>query len=345
MGGIAKTLIKVVLAGVILYFIATKVDFSEVLRTLVSVKIDAVIIAVGIALLQPFLAATRLIAVVALYGRHLPFLESLRTTFESLFFGQTFVSFLGGDALRIWRIRQYNTPIRDAVSIVALDRLLGIIVNHIAVLATLPWLLTHITNPPVRLGLIGLAMAGFCGIVGLILLAVVPGRLGLFSRLPLDIQGNRVVQGMLYVSRIGSHLLRPNRRLLVAAVIGAVTSLSNMVIFCVLLLGWGVPLTTALACGLLAPAVLEIAMLPISVAGWGVREGTAIVAFGALGVSADIAFNSSLLFGLVILAVSLIGGVLWLFERRQVELKSLVDTGDPLLTDSEHVATSARNSG
>ena len=319
MGGSAKSLLKLALAAAILLTIVFKLDLRDVLHTLLSVSPYAIAAALFIALLQPLFAAARLSAVVALYARHLPFGNSLRTTLEGMFFGQTFVSFLGGDALRIWRIRGYNLPLRDAVSVVAFDRLIGIIINHVVLLASLPWLLTHISDQTVRVGLIGLAIAGVAGIVAVILLAVVPGRLGLFGRLPASIRSNRLVQSLLYTASIGRHLLQPNRELFAACLMSLLTTLTNAAIFCVLLLGWRVALPVAVACALIVPAVLEIAMLPISVAGWGVREGTAILAFGALGVSAEIAFNSSVVFALIVLAVSLIGGVLWLIDRREIE--------------------------
>jgi uncharacterized protein (TIRG00374 family) len=341
MGGSAKSCIKVVLAAAILAIIAYKLDFREILHTLLSINPYAVIAAIVIALTQPLFAAARLSAVVALYARQLPFGNSLRTTFEGMFFGQTFVSFLGGDALRIWRIRGYDLPLREAVSVVAFDRLLGIIVNHIVMLASLPWLLMHITNHLVRVGLIGLAVAGIGGIVAAILLAVVPGRLGLFRRLPEAVRSHRIVQSLLYTSSIGRHLLQPNRELVGASLMSLLIALSNSAIFFVLLTGWGVELPLAIACAMIVPAVLEIAMLPISVAGWGIREGTTIVAFGALGVSADIAFNSSVVFALVTLAVSLIGGALWLIDRREIEAiaaQSETEASLALLTGDERAS-------
>jgi hypothetical protein len=63
---------------------------------------------------------------------------------------------------------------------------------------------------------------------------------------------------------------------------------------------------------------MEIAMLPISLAGWGLREGAAVVAFGALGLPADQALGASIAFGLTLAAVSMLGGILWLVDRRQM---------------------------
>ena len=90
--------------------------------------------------------AKRQVMVVARFGALFGMRESFRVTLESLFFSQTFVSFLGGDALRIWRIRRLGLPLTDATSAVMLDRLTGIVVNHVLLLMSLPWLLAAITD-------------------------------------------------------------------------------------------------------------------------------------------------------------------------------------------------------
>ena len=51
----------------------------------------------------------------------------------------------------------------------------------------------------------------------------------------------------------------------------------------------------------LIPPVMLITMLPISIAGWGVREATMGLAFGYAGLMANEGINVSLLFGAVIL--------------------------------------------
>jgi glycosyltransferase 2 family protein len=74
---------------------------------------------------------------------------------------------------------------------------------------------------------------------------------------------------------------------------------------------------------------MEIAMLPISLAGWGVREGAAVVAFGALGLPADQALAASITFGLTVAGVSMLGGVIWLVDRRQRTQLSMELTDAP----------------
>ena len=59
-------------------------------------------------------------------------------------------------------------------------------------------------------------------------------------------------------------------------------------------------------------------MLPVSIAGWGVREGVAILAFSSFGVTSTVALGASLMFGLIGLAVGLVGGLLWLIDHREI---------------------------
>jgi uncharacterized membrane protein YbhN (UPF0104 family) len=54
-----------------------------------------------------------------------------------------------------------------------------------------------------------------------------------------------------------------------------------------------------------------ITMLPISMAGWGVREATMIVAFGYSGLPQADGLMVSLLFGFAYFIVGAIGGTVW----------------------------------
>jgi uncharacterized protein (TIRG00374 family) len=66
----------------------------------------------------------------------------------------------------------------------------------------------------------------------------------------------------------------------------------------------------------LVPAALLLAMVPISLAGWGVREVVFIQAFSLAGVAPSNALALSLVYGLVGLITGLLGGAVWFAERR-----------------------------
>jgi uncharacterized membrane protein YbhN (UPF0104 family) len=66
----------------------------------------------------------------------------------------------------------------------------------------------------------------------------------------------------------------------------------------------------------LMPPVVLLTALPISVGGWGVREGALVYALGAVGVGASAATVLSVEMGTLVALVSLPGGLLWLWQYR-----------------------------
>lgn len=65
------------------------------------------------------------------------------------------------------------------------------------------------------------------------------------------------------------------------------------------------------SCLAVIPPALLISYVPISIAGWGVREASFVFAFSLVGVSVEAALLISLGIGIVVLLISLLGGVLW----------------------------------
>ena len=64
---------------------------------------------------------------------------------------------------------------------------------------------------------------------------------------------------------------------------------------------------------LLAPLIAMVTTVPISIGGWGVREGAMITALGLVDIPPSAALDVSIQFGLIMLVVGLPGGVLTLF--------------------------------
>jgi len=65
------------------------------------------------------------------------------------------------------------------------------------------------------------------------------------------------------------------------------------------------------------PPVMLITMMPISIAGWGVREATMGLAFGFAGLASNEGVNISLLFGAVYFIVGAVGGLVWILSAEK----------------------------
>ena len=81
-------------------------------------------------------------------------------------------------------------------------------------------------------------------------------------------------------------------------------------------------------CLLVMPPVMFVSALPISVAGWGVREGAMVLAFGMLGVDREPALALSIQAALVGYVAATPGIVVWLLELNCGNLRRKIDTPD-----------------
>src|SRR5258708_5775448 len=71
---------------------------------------------------------------------------------------------------------------------------------------------------------------------------------------------------------------------------------------------------------LMIPPIMLISTIPISIAGWGVRETALILAFGYAGLPASDALIVSILFGTVMFAFGVAGGGLWLLSGADLKI-------------------------
>ena len=72
---------------------------------------------------------------------------------------------------------------------------------------------------------------------------------------------------------------------------------------------------TLWVCLAIVPTVLLATLIPLSFAGWGLREGVMIVMLGYLGTGADAALALSLIFGVTLIIAALPGCLFWLQWR------------------------------
>ena len=211
--------------------------------------------------------------------------------------------------MRMYKAYRAGLSLSGAVNGVMLERAAAVVALVLLVIATQPVLMTR-ADARVGVWLIpALALFAVATVAGLALLMVL-------DRLPEALRRWRLVRG-------AAHLAADTRRLFLApahafkALGWAVAGHVNVAL-AVYLLAAGLDIeATWVDCMALVPPVLLVTTIPISIAGWGVREGAMVAAFGFIGVPAASALVLSVLLGLVIIAVSLPGGAIWLISREK----------------------------
>ncbi|MFW6307038.1 MAG: lysylphosphatidylglycerol synthase domain-containing protein, partial [Campylobacterales bacterium] len=69
---------------------------------------------------------------------------------------------------------------------------------------------------------------------------------------------------------------------------------------------------------MLVPIVILLMAIPISLAGWGIREGAMVGLFSLAGVSKELILSVSIIYGFVVIVTILPGFYYWLSDKKSI---------------------------
>lgn len=317
-------LIKAAISTLLLYLSLHRVNFGGIGQRLGGVDFRWMAFAFFILCAEMFLLALRWREIVLICGGKLPHATALSYTFIGQFFSQVLPSTVGGDAVRTWLLARGDTGWQPAIYSVFTDRMVGVSILAVLVVACLPWTLNTIHDPVA------------CTALALIGLGTLAGTLAFLA---LGVRYLRVMERW-WITR---HLAATSRVALqlCRSVAGArLAGYSFAIHLMTVMVAWGEAMAAHAAVDfihvlfLLLPVIL-IATIPVSIAGWGVRESAMILAFSYAGLPESDGFIVSILFGLVNLAVGVIGGIVWVSEGyrwrsiKNIETKTLAGNSSP----------------
>jgi uncharacterized membrane protein YbhN (UPF0104 family) len=296
--------IKILISAALLYFSLRKINLSDLVSRIHVESLGWIALGIAVTFLQIFLGVLRWREVSAECGAPLATAQAMRFNVIGTFFNQTLPSSIGGDAVRLWLVARAGAGWRAATYSIFVDRALGLIALAIVIVSSLPWSYNLITDPHGRSALLLVDFAALAGGLGFLVLGMLPWPWlkrwwGTHHLHACAVIANRVI-----FSR--------DRGPKVAVLSLAVHILAVVVAWCVV---------RAIAAPVmfgqvfqLVPPVMLITMLPISIAGWGVREATMGLAFGYAGLVTSEGVNVSLLFGAISFIVGAFGGLVWILS-------------------------------
>ncbi len=298
---IALLSVKIFVSLGLLYFALRKTNFSELVSRIDATSAGWIGLAVAAVLLQVFLGAVRWREVSSYCGAPLKLVQATRFSLIGSFFNQTLPSSIGGDAVKVWLVGK-DAGWRAATYSVFIDRAIGMIALAIVIVGTLPWSYFLIGDPQGRSALILADLAALAG--GLVFLLLGRPRWRW-------LRNWRVIHHVRTCSEIANRILFGSPGAVKVAMVSmSIHVLSAVVAWCVAQ-SIAAPVLFSQIFQLIPPVVL-ITMLPVSIAGWGVREATLGLAFSYAGLIANEGINISLLFGAVYFVVGVFGGLVWI---------------------------------
>lgn len=308
--GIAFGLKLAVTAGCF-FWVARSVNFHKVMPSLTGLPLPGLALLIAFMTGLGWLQAWRWRLILSQLGIQVPFQRVLRPVLISIGIMQVVPGTVGADAYRVAHLGGTHGAMRDVLVSCIFDRVC-------AALAL------------VALALVGLPMfaaqtgAGRLAVVVLVCAALIPiGIAGvsiIAAKIPDVPTGHWISQPLAFIRSFGK--LARNMRLTLAAL--ALSLMIHMGLIAVVftlfyMLGRHVELIACLS--IMAP-VLLISMLPISIAGWGIRDGLMLGAFSLLGVDNTSILTASLLFGALSAASGLASLLAGLFQPGMISAPS-----------------------
>lgn len=287
----------------LLAVVASRTDLARVTTVLGEVRYPALLAALAALVVQSCLCAYRWALVMRASGARVRLAGALGAFYVSLLLNQCFLPNLGADAYRIYWLHREGIPLAVAVRGVLIDRVSGLAALVAMLVATFPFLAPHLS---------AVARAS-------VLLAVVASVLGTSAFLSLDLLPRRITRPLRQLAAVSlsarAVLLHGGSGIAIGVLALAAHCLSAVALLA-LAVGLSVQVTLT-DCLLVVPAVTLLATLPISLGGWGVREGLLVVALSGFGVASAQGLALSITLGALVLVNGLFGLVPLLFDRNR----------------------------
>lgn len=293
-----KTALKLVVTVVLFAILLQYIDIDKLLAILAKSHGGYILIAFAAQMASTFLAAYRWRLIMKQLGFNEKVSFYVQSYFKGTFFNQVLPGSIGGDATRIIDLVQKGYEKKDAFYGIFVDRVVGLV--GLLVLNLVSNLLFYGTFPQWLFNLINLVTLG--GIAGFVLML----NLDKFTFLS-------GLKGLDLLHRLGIRMdrLYHSRSLLLKHIALSVT-VHLFTVIAIYFLALSVDVWSGIGIFLVAvPPVFLLTIIPISLAGWGVREGAMVGILMLVGIAKAKILAISILYGILLILTALPGAWFW----------------------------------
>jgi uncharacterized protein (TIRG00374 family) len=306
---IALVALKILVTIFLFYFLIKKIDVFQVINTIKNISFKWAFVAISLMLLQILLAGLRWYWVSAMLNANIKLKKALSFMFIGQFFGQLLPSSIGGDGMRLFMTHKEGIPLGRASSSILCDRGLGLMINII--LPVLAYFILPIYWDPGFVKLMhGLNVFASIAIGALLFLYF--GQdfiIRILKKIHLIRRVANLIHDMHKVVFTHSHTPR------LYAISASVQILSVFIFYSI---GRGLHIHLPIeSLFIIIPSVMLITVIPLTIAGWGIRESAMVIGLSFIGVSQIQSFAISFTFGLLLIAATLPGFILWIIYKHK----------------------------
>lgn len=309
------TLFRISLTVLLSAYVLWQAGVSESIGTLAQADIRYVVVALSSAFVAMTLNVKRWQMMLGAQGEKVRLGTLVRLYLISMFFNNILPSRFGGDVVRAIAASRLGATKTRSVAAILMDRLVGgisVLLLGVIAVAFVPSVV------PYSLGIVMLSMLLLAGVIlGMMLLPNLP--LGILRSRLMSLTRVKIL-GFSVESRVDAAIdaIRMYSRFpwlvayaLLISMLANGISVINLWLYSVSV-NAGVSLAQI---AVIAPVVLAVGLLPVSINGIGTTELTFVTLMGAMGVDPPVALAVALLRRFALLFLSLVGGALLIVRR------------------------------
>ena len=290
--------LKLAVTGALLWFVFSKVDIGPLALRIGSLQPAWAAVALTILFGQLLLTGMRWYFVGQLVGARIGIGLATRLILVGQFFNQVLPSNVGGDGVRAWLLSREGISIRHALVSVICDRAAALVMLAVIVACSLPIVI----------------LSGDAAIPSAWPLAIAVDVLTVTGLLFLLLWGQKFSTWLISLppTRPLGVIIRDLRLVLLSSpkslwVVGLTVVVQAMVVMSVYFCARALRVEFGMAPLLMLPLIMLISSIPISFAGWGLRESVMVVGLGFAGIQATDALAISVSYGIAQMLIGLPG--------------------------------------
>ncbi len=299
--------LKLLISVVLLAYLLTRTDLHAISSLLRSLHLPLLFASFLLYTLVQIISTLRWRSLLRAERIELSLWRLILLNFEGSFFSLMLPTLIGGDIVRGYQISRFTQRHEASVASILVERLSGYAAINVIACIALIFAYPHLRDP----GLIWLTAVSMAGLATIIA-GLLNVRLQSFFYRVLHAAGLERFQGTLQrlyqaIRRYWSH----RQALLIA--LGLSLLLQCVIILVFYLISRSLNLAVPLGYFFLfIPLISLVSMAPVSIAGLGVREGTAVYLFAKVGLDSASALSLSLLWFTVTALCHGLGGIVFL---------------------------------
>lgn len=299
--------LKILVSGGLIWLLLGSIDPVAARDRILAANGGFLIAAAGATVLQVIIIIVwRWQAVLRAMDIRMPYTRCLEITYIGQFFNQALPSSIGGDAVRIYKTYKLGVSLSRAINSVMLDRVATVLGLVALVVFAAPFFIERVGAADARWIIPAVSIVALGGVGGVAVLMVLDSLPARFSHF-------KLAHGLAVLAADTRTVFLSPYNLFWVMTISLIGHANIALVTFLIAQSLGLAITWV-DCMVLMPPVLLLITLPISIAGWGVREGAMVTAFALIGIPAEGALALSIMLGLIGILIALPGGLIWLMS-------------------------------